>query len=153
MIHSGRYFTLPKPQASPNSFFIFFFIIFLTFLPFFFPFSLMVFCTCLSKYKAPSSASPKAAAVFSSQPLFQDLFSFSWLTAGLFQESLAYSQGTLIICLVRFLVADIICKTPTFHDSFFWTFLLHRYLAARYNSPSLKYNFRLPHHKSGCVRV
>lgn len=110
----------------------------------------MMFCRC---YKAPRSASPKTAAVFSSQPPFQKPFSFSWPTAGLFQESLAHSQGTLIICLVRFLVADIICQTPAFLDSFFWSFQLHTYLAARYNSPSLKFNFGLHHHKNGCMKM
>lgn len=103
------------------------------------------------KYKAPRSASHRTAAVFSSQPPFQEPLSFSWLTAGLFQESLAHSQGTLIICLVRFLVADIICQMPAFLHRFFWSFQLHIYLAARYTSPSLKYNFGLPHHTSGCI--
>jgi len=112
----------------------------------------MMFCRCLSKYRALRSASPKTAAVFSSQPPFQEPCSFSWPAAGLFQELLAHSQGTLIICLIRFLVADIICQTPAFLDSFFWSFQLHRHLVARYNS-LLKYNFGLPHNKIGSMRM
>lgn len=117
MIRSARYFMFPKPQASTNN-------LWNSLPP---PFLSPQPCPFLfdDVLQVPYQIQDSQASIshvchsFSFQPPLQKSFSYSWVTDGLFQESMACIQGSLIMCFVRCLTTDIICQTPAFLDSFF----------------------------------